>query len=184
MRTIDNLTHTFLLYTKATKRKGDERGCIKQPIPRKYLHYVLNFIMAWAVWTKRDPVVLPSVGKQHEKKKKVFVRKQLHTQHIWGSQNKPQRMLELIFWPYFLLHLSKLTGVNIFQYNKRSLLLLFGFQSYIWEWISILHWSFKRLADSYVLACRTSNSMDKISTVIRTWLRSASKCFIPSVNLV
>lgn len=104
--------------------------------------------------------------------------------NIWGSHNKPQRMPEFIFWPYFLLHLSKLAGINIFQYNKHSLFLLFGFQSCIWEWISIFHWSFQRLADSYVLSRVTLYSMDKISAVIRPWLWSASKCFIPSVNPV
>lgn len=126
MCTTDNLTHTFLLHTKATKRKGDENVCIKQTFPRKYLHCVLHFTKAWAVWMKRDPV-LRSVGEQQEKKKNVFARKQLQAQHIWGSHSKPPRMSQFIFWFYFLFHLSELTGVNIFQYNKCSLVLLFRF---------------------------------------------------------
>lgn len=183
MCTTDNLTHTFLLYTKATKRKGDERGCIEQLFPRKYPHYALNFTKAWAVWrTERSSGSTQCRYATRKEKNQVFVRKQLQAQHIWGSHNKPQSRNSssdlnsyFIFQNYLVLTFFSIANVACF---------LFGFQSYIWEWISIFHWSFQRLADSCVLDCMTSNNMDKISTVIRTWLWSASKCFIPSVNPV
>lgn len=105
MCTTDNLTHMFLLYTKATRKKGDERDCIKQISPRKYPHYTLHFTKAWADWMKRDPV-LHSVGKQQEKRKNVFVRKQLQAQHIWGSHNKWQRTSDFLMWFYFLFLIS------------------------------------------------------------------------------
>lgn len=138
MCTIDNPSHKSLLYTKATKRKGDEIGCIKrlfspENIPIMHLISQRHGLPAG----QRDPVVLPSVGKQQEKKSicqetianSTFEEVTINHRECWNSSS------DLIC--YF--HLSKLAGINIFQYNKHSLFLLFGFQSCIWELISIFH---------------------------------------------
>lgn len=86
MCTIDHISHTFLLHTKATERKGDGEGLYKatnlfpENAPSMCL---ISWRCGLSGWREIQQFYqVSSVSKQQEKKKKKFVWKQLRL-HSW-----------------------------------------------------------------------------------------------------
>lgn len=136
--------HFSLLPLLGEFRKGSGEGCMKSHIKQLPVHTSFHAAQQYI---------------------RICVTISSSNCHLLDKVSQPAS----IFWTQNLLLAAKAVDKKT---KACSCLFFFPFKSrvsFIWEWISVFHWFFKRFADSYTLTCLTPTSTHKSSIVLRMW---------------